>query len=131
MIQRDPELRMHQGHFYDLTRAEDREQTMRQIARVVEIKKQTKDHRLVQALFKGLSYYSESFSMRIYVHEMLFRQALKLFGTAEQQDKWMPDIEQWRVIGCFAMVCNQVLLLFSPPHSTPHSTPISLPSLTS
>ncbi|KAF9360290.1 acyl-Coenzyme A oxidase [Mortierella sp. NVP85] len=103
MIQRDPELRMHQGHFYDLTRAEDREQTMRQIARVVEIKKQTKDHRLVQALFKGLSYYSESFSMRIYVHEMLFRQALKLFGTAEQQDKWMPDIEQWRAIGCFAM----------------------------
>lgn len=104
MIQRDPELRMHQGHFYDLTRAEDREQTMRQIARVVEIKKQTKDQRLVAALFKGLSYYSESFSMRIYVHEMLFRQALKLFGTAEQQDKWLDDIEQWRAIGCFAMV---------------------------
>ncbi|KAF9999663.1 acyl-Coenzyme A oxidase [Entomortierella chlamydospora] len=58
MIQCDPELRMHQGHNYDLTRDEDHEQTLRQVA---------------------------------------------LFGTSEQQDKWMGDIESWRVIGCFAM----------------------------
>ncbi|KAG0245586.1 hypothetical protein B0O80DRAFT_384886 [Mortierella sp. GBAus27b] len=103
MIQRDPDLRMREGHYYDLSRAEDREQTMRQIARVVEIKRRTNNPRLVQALFKALSYYSESFSMRIYVHEMLFRQALTLFGTPAQQDKWMDDIETWRSIGCFAM----------------------------
>jgi len=95
---------MDKGHHYDLTRAEDREMTMRQIARTVELKKHLKDRRLAEALFKAMSYYTESFSMRIYVHEMLFRQALTLFGTAEQQDEWMDDIDSWRVIGCFAMV---------------------------
>ncbi|KAF9572710.1 acyl-Coenzyme A oxidase [Mortierella alpina] len=103
MIQRDPDLRMREGHHFDLTRAEDREQTMRQIARTIQLKKEIKDPRLQQALLKAMSYYSESFSMRMYVHEMLFRQALKLFGTAEQQDRWMDDIENWKVIGCFAM----------------------------
>ncbi|KAG0318713.1 acyl-Coenzyme A oxidase [Dissophora globulifera] len=103
MVQRDPDLRMREGHHYDLTREEEREQTMRQIARVVEIQQQIKDPRLIQALYKAMTYYSESFSMRIYVHEMLFRQALRLFGNPEQQDKWMDDIDKWRVIGCFAM----------------------------
>ncbi|KAG0366530.1 hypothetical protein BC939DRAFT_444782 [Gamsiella multidivaricata] len=103
MVQRDPDLRLPEGHHYDLTRAEDRELTMRQIARMIQLKKETKDLRLQQALFKAMTFYSESFSMRIYVHEMLFRQAFKLFGTAEQQDKWMDDIDKWRVIGCFAM----------------------------
>ena len=104
MIQRDPDLRMREGHHYDLTRAEDREQTMRQIARTIELKKQIKDPRLRQALFMAMAFYSESYSMRMYVHDMLFKQALMLFGTAEQQDQWMDDIENWRVIGCFAMV---------------------------
>ncbi|KAG0046964.1 acyl-Coenzyme A oxidase [Gryganskiella cystojenkinii] len=103
IIQRDPDLRMREGHHYDLTKAEDREMTMRQITRAVELKKHIKDPRLSEALFKAMSYYTESFSMRIYVHEMLFRQALTLFGTAEQQDQWMDDINNWRVIGCFAM----------------------------
>lgn len=104
MIQRDPDLRMREGHHYDLTRAEDREQTMRQIARTIELKKTIKDPRLRQALFMAMAFYSESYSMRMYVHDMLFKQALMLFGTSEQQDKWMDDIENWRVIGCFAMV---------------------------
>ncbi|KAF9138463.1 acyl-Coenzyme A oxidase [Mortierella sp. GBA39] len=103
MIQRDPDLRMRAGHHHDLTRAEDREQTMRQIARVIELRKQIKDPRLAQALFTAMAYYSESFSMRIYVHEMLFRQAVTLFGSPEQQDQWLDDINNWRVIGCFAM----------------------------
>ncbi|KAF9551765.1 acyl-Coenzyme A oxidase [Mortierella hygrophila] len=103
MIQRDPDLRMRAGHHHDLTRAEDREQTMCQIARVIELRKQIKDPRLAQALFTAMAYYSESFSMRIYVHEMLFRQAVTLFGSPEQQDQWLDDINNWRVIGCFAM----------------------------
>ncbi|KAH7052949.1 hypothetical protein BKA57DRAFT_491135 [Linnemannia elongata] len=103
MIQRDPDLRMRAGHHHDLTRAEDREQTMRQIARVIELRKQIKDPRLAQALFTAMAFYSESFSMRIYVHEMLFKQAVTLFGTPEQQDQWLDDINNWRVIGCFAM----------------------------
>ncbi|KAF9168696.1 acyl-Coenzyme A oxidase [Actinomortierella ambigua] len=103
IIQRDPDLRMREGHHYDLSRAEDRAQTMRQIMRTIQLKKEMKDPVLAKALFTAMSFYSESYSMRIYVHEMLFRQALMLFGTAEQQDKWMDDIENWRVIGCFAM----------------------------
>ncbi|KAF9112668.1 acyl-Coenzyme A oxidase [Mortierella sp. AM989] len=103
IIQRDPDLRMTQGHHFDLTRAEDREQTMRQIARSVQYQKQIKDPRLRQAFSNAMCLYSESYSMRMYVHEMLFRQAMLLFGSPEQQDKWMDDINNWRVIGCFAM----------------------------
>jgi hypothetical protein len=55
----------------------------------------------------AMAFYSESYSMRMYVHDMLFKQALLLFGTSEQQDKWMDDIENWRVVGCFAMVTTQ------------------------
>ncbi|KAF9367663.1 hypothetical protein CPB97_005463, partial [Podila verticillata] len=105
MIQRDPDLRMTNGHGYDLTRAQDREQTMRQIARLVQLKKTLKhnDPMLVQALFQAMSVYSASLSMKIYVHEILFQMAINLFGTAAQQDRWMDDLEEWRVIGCFAM----------------------------
>lgn len=113
MIQRDPDLRMTDGHAYDLTRAQDREQTMRQIARVVQLKKTLEhdDPLLVQALFQAMSTYSASFSMKVYVHEMLFRVAINLFGTAAQQDRWMGDVKGWRVIGCFAMV--REVFLFS------------------
>ncbi|KAG0023191.1 acyl-Coenzyme A oxidase [Podila clonocystis] len=103
MIQRDPDLRMSDGHGYDLTRAQDREQTMRQIARLVQLKKSLNDPLLVQALFQAMGFYSASFTMKIYVHELLFRMAISLFGTAEQQDRWIQDLEDWRVIGCFAM----------------------------
>ncbi|KAG0006985.1 acyl-Coenzyme A oxidase [Entomortierella chlamydospora] len=103
IIQRDPDLRMSGGHHFDLTRAEDREQTMRQIARAVEYVRQIKEPRLRQAFLNAMALYSESYSMRMYVHDILFRQAMLLFGSPEQQDKWMDDIINWRVIGCFAM----------------------------
>ncbi|KAF8984907.1 acyl-Coenzyme A oxidase [Entomortierella lignicola] len=103
IIQRDPELRMTKGNHFDLTRAEDREQTMRQIARGVEYLRLIKEPRLRQAFLSAMTTYSESYSMRMYVHEMLFRQALLLFGNPEQQDKWLDDINNWKVIGCFAM----------------------------
>lgn len=111
---------MDKGHHYDLTKAEDREMTMRQIARTVELNKHIKDRRLADALFKAMSYYTESFSMRIYVHEMLFRQAVTLFGTAEQQDEWMDDINNWRVIGCFAMVRSSRLFSARDMHDQNH-----------
>ncbi|KAF9200293.1 acyl-Coenzyme A oxidase [Haplosporangium sp. Z 27] len=103
IIQRDPELRMTKGNHFDLTRAEDREQTMRQIARGVEYLRLIKEPRLRKAFLSAMTTYSESYSMRMYVHEMLFRQALLLFGSPEQQDKWLDDINNWKVIGCFAM----------------------------
>ncbi|KAG0349450.1 acyl-Coenzyme A oxidase [Podila humilis] len=102
-IERDPDLRMTDGHGFDLTREEDRTQTMRQIARLVQLKKTLGDPLLVQALFQAMGFYSASFSMKIYVHELLFRMAIDLFGSSEQQDMWMQDLEDWRIIGCFAM----------------------------
>ncbi|RUS24545.1 hypothetical protein BC938DRAFT_473414, partial [Jimgerdemannia flammicorona] len=62
------------SHFFDQTRPEAREFT-----------------------------YSESFAMRIYVHDLLFRNALNLFGSPEQLAEWQEDIEKFRVLGCFAM----------------------------
>jgi hypothetical protein len=41
--------------------------------------------------------------MRIYVHHMLYRTSINLFGTEEQVAKLMPDVEAYNVIGCFAM----------------------------
>lgn len=42
--------------------------------------------------------------MRIYVHDLLFKQALTLFGSKEQRAQWTEDIEKCYVLGCFAMV---------------------------
>jgi alkylation response protein AidB-like acyl-CoA dehydrogenase len=42
--------------------------------------------------------------MRLYVHDMLFRESMKLHGTQEQQEEWADDIERMKCIGCFAMV---------------------------
>lgn len=44
------------------------------------------------------------FHMRIYVHEMLFKQSFLLSGTPEQYAEWEDLIENWNVIGCYAMV---------------------------
>ncbi|RUP47399.1 hypothetical protein BC936DRAFT_145780 [Jimgerdemannia flammicorona] len=101
IIQRDPDLTT--SHFFDQTRPEAREFTMRQIRRAVEVRNNLKDQRLKTALFRCLATYSESFAMRIYVHDLLFRNALNLFGSPEQLAEWQEDIEKFRVLGCFAM----------------------------
>jgi acyl-CoA oxidase len=77
---------------------------MKQIKRFVEVRKTLKDPDMIYAFTLGLVRYSESFSMRIFVHDGLFRQAIKLFGTVEQWEAWKDDVENWNVIGCFAMV---------------------------
>ena len=43
--------------------------------------------------------------MRLYVHEILFPQSLRLFGASEQYNEWIDDVLKWRIIGSFAMVC--------------------------
>lgn len=48
--------------------------------------------------------YSESFSMRFFVHDSLFRNVVKMLGNKEQQAQWLDDVENFRVYGCFAMV---------------------------
>lgn len=62
------------------------------------------DSRLVDAVVNALLLYSENFGMRIAVHRTLFRNVLLMLGTDEQQKTWLPLVESYRILGCFAMV---------------------------
>ncbi|KAJ3217076.1 fatty-acyl coenzyme A oxidase [Dinochytrium kinnereticum] len=103
LIQRDPILSFTDGHPFDLTRKESREKTMAQVRRFVEIQRSLKDEDLKKAFFVAVCELSESLNMRLYVHEMLYRTSIELFGTEEQKAKLLPDVEKYNVIGSFAM----------------------------
>ncbi|CAG8519941.1 5443_t:CDS:10 [Paraglomus brasilianum] len=102
-IQRDPELYLGDEYIFDASVTEQREATMRQLRRYVEVRDMLKSSLLVRAFHDAMCQYSEAFSMRLYVHEILFPQALRLFGTSEQYSEWIDDLLSWRIIGCFAM----------------------------
>jgi acyl-CoA oxidase len=102
LIRRDPELYLGAGNPFNQTLPEQREKTMAQVRRYVEISRRM-DPKRRNAFHRAMCVYSESFSMRTYVHEMLFKQSFLLNGTAEQYNEWKDDIEYWRVIGSFAM----------------------------
>lgn len=51
--------------------------------------------------------------MRLYVHHMLFKNSFLLFGNKEQYEDWKDDIENWRCLGCFAMVGYLIYLLIN------------------
>lgn len=78
---------------------------MGQIYRVFHVVKDTKDKDLAYEIARATSMYSESFSMRFFVHEMLFRNVINMLGNKEQQDRYNDDISNYRIFGCFAMVC--------------------------
>ncbi|KAJ3193821.1 acyl-Coenzyme A oxidase [Irineochytrium annulatum] len=103
LIQRDPMLSYKAGHNYDLTQPEAREKTMIQIRRIGEMKRSNMDRDLVMAVMHGLTELSDSFSMRIGVHGLLFKAALSFFGTDEQRDALLPLVEDYRIFGSFAM----------------------------
>ncbi|RIA93753.1 hypothetical protein C1645_690450 [Glomus cerebriforme] len=103
IIQRDPDLYFPGGHPFDLTIPEQREFTMKQIFRYRQLRKSLKNPLLLKALALAMCMYSESFNMKIYVHDDLFLQSFQLFGTAEQYDAYIDDILNWKIIGCFAM----------------------------
>jgi alkylation response protein AidB-like acyl-CoA dehydrogenase len=44
-----------------------------------------------------------SLGMRLYVHEVLFRESIWAQGTPEQWNKYKDDINTYKIIGCFAM----------------------------
>ncbi|GBB90106.1 hypothetical protein RclHR1_00170010 [Rhizophagus clarus] len=71
IIQRDPDLYFPGGHPYDLTRPEEREVTMKQIFRYIQLKKSLKDPLLFKALGVAMGMYSESFNMKVYVNDSL------------------------------------------------------------
>ncbi|KAJ2964706.1 hypothetical protein NQZ79_g482 [Umbelopsis isabellina] len=104
MIKDDPELIVQAPrNFHELSREEHREFTMGQIFKSVQLFQDIKDPKLLEALRMALIQYSESFSMRFYVHEFLFKGALNMFGTEEQKEEWLPKIAKCQVFGCFAM----------------------------
>lgn len=65
---------------------------------------QSIDQDLGQAIIQALNLYSESFGMRIGVHTALFRNVLLMLGSDEQRDIWLPEVDNYRILGCFAMV---------------------------
>jgi alkylation response protein AidB-like acyl-CoA dehydrogenase len=73
------------------------------IRRAVEIKNSLQDPNLINAFNHWLRRYERAYSMKIYVHEGLFRESIFTQGTVEQWQQWKDDIDAWRVIGCFAM----------------------------
>jgi acyl-CoA oxidase len=64
------------------------------------------DKELAYEIGIATNVYSESFSMRFFVHDSLFRNVVNMLGNKEQQDQWNGDISNFRIFGCFAMVNN-------------------------
>ena len=78
---------------------------MGQIYRCMEIFEEHKgDREFAYQIAHAVNVYSESFSMRFFVHESLFRNVVTMLGNKEQQKQWVDDIDNVRVYGCFAMV---------------------------
>ncbi|KAI7903339.1 acyl-CoA dehydrogenase/oxidase [Cokeromyces recurvatus] len=103
-IKNDPELVVQPPrNFLELSRDELREFTMGQIFRVVQVIQEIEDKELAQEIAIATNIYSESFSMRFYVHEYLFRNVIQMLGNKEQQDRYHDDISNYRILGCFAM----------------------------
>jgi len=49
------------------------------------------------------SVYDRAFAMRIYVHDMLFRETISAQGTPQQFQQWRQLCDELNIIGCFAM----------------------------
>lgn len=87
--------------------------TMGQIFRVIQFMKETEDKELAHEVGMATNVYSESFSMRFFVHDSLFRNVVNMLGNKEQQDRYNDDISNFRIFGCFAMVSSLSTLLTS------------------
>ncbi|KAG1457890.1 hypothetical protein G6F56_006516 [Rhizopus delemar] len=104
IIKNDPELVVQPPrNFLELSGDEMRDFTMGQIYRMKQLTKEIKDKAFADEIPIALSIYSESFSMRFYVHESLFRNAICMLGNEEQQERYLDDINNCRILGCFAM----------------------------
>jgi acyl-CoA oxidase len=79
---------------------------MGQINRLVRLYGETKDKQFLDEISKAVFMYSESFALRIGVHEALFRNVVQMLGSKQQQEEWIDHVNEFRIIGCFAMVKN-------------------------
>ncbi|KAI9475460.1 MAG: acyl-CoA dehydrogenase/oxidase [Benjaminiella poitrasii] len=103
-IEKDPELVVQPPkNILEFTREEMREFTMGQINRIARIAQESNDREFIEDISRAVITYSESFGLRIGVHEALFRNVIQMLGNKEQVDEWLDHINQFRVIGCFAM----------------------------
>ncbi|KAI9343320.1 hypothetical protein DFJ73DRAFT_520830 [Zopfochytrium polystomum] len=91
------------GHPHDLERKEARVKTMQQIRRIVEISQTMTDRQLFSAILDVMIELSDSFSMRLGVHAILFKTALVFFATEVQQAKWLTAAENFELFGSFSM----------------------------
>eukprot|EP01122_Echinamoeba_exundans_P009934 TRINITY_DN3581_c0_g1_i1.p1 TRINITY_DN3581_c0_g1~~TRINITY_DN3581_c0_g1_i1.p1 ORF type:complete len:430 (-),score=56.75 TRINITY_DN3581_c0_g1_i1:865-2154(-) len=101
LISRDPQLM--KERFFDLTGPENRAKTMEQVRRSNAVLNNIKDPKLAAAVRRQLAIYDKSYSMRSYVHRVIFKETIWAQGTKEQWSKYADDIEHMRIIGCFAM----------------------------
>ncbi|KAI9280781.1 acyl-CoA dehydrogenase/oxidase [Sporodiniella umbellata] len=90
-------------NFLELSRDEMREFTMGQIYRCTQILKEVDDQEYSQEILRAVNVYSESFSMRFFVHWSLFRNVVCMLGNEEQQGRYVDDVDNFRIFGCFAM----------------------------
>lgn len=65
------------------------------------------DKEFVREIAMAANIYNESFSMRVFVHDALFKSVINMLGNEEQQARYNDDIDNFRIYGCFAMVKNQ------------------------
>lgn len=84
---------------------------MGQIHRLHKLSNEIKDDAFHLEISKALLLYSESFALRIGVHSSLFQNVIQMLGSKQQQDEWIHNINELRMIGCFAMVKTNYLFL--------------------
>jgi acyl-CoA oxidase len=82
---------------------------MGQINRLVRLAAESNDKDFVFDVNRAVFYYSESFALRIGVHAALFKNVIQMLGSKQQQEEWVDNINEFRIIGCFAMVYILVL----------------------
>ncbi|CAO3618559.1 unnamed protein product [Cunninghamella echinulata] len=91
-------------NFLEFSKDEIREYTMRQVYRLAQMYLNDEyDPELREEISFAVKKYSPSLSMRLFVHDSLFRNVVNMLGNKEQQDKWNDDIDKYRIFGCFAM----------------------------
>mmetsp|Transcript_41667 Transcript_41667/g.105060 ORF Transcript_41667/g.105060 Transcript_41667/m.105060 type:complete len:715 (-) Transcript_41667:77-2221(-) len=101
LLQRDPIFNYQ--HYYDLSRPEHRATIAAAVRRWFELKTTIKDPGLLRAVTSMINALDPSLGMKIYVHEVLFRESIWIQGTAEQWEQWKDAIFHGRVLGCYAM----------------------------
>lgn len=98
-IQRDP---VFLDDLFDVPPKQQREIVYRRVRRLMEYRQQ-EDASTYDMRQKIVSVLDPATDVRIGVHTVLFREAIAQNGTPEQVAKLLPDIDAYRLPGCFAM----------------------------